>query len=103
MVSLVAGAHYFPLPNYPVTITKLHVVVDAALATADLVVTAAINTEDITTGVVTVTEVGSAAGSRGEASPSAANVSDGANDYLRLICSGNTATVAGTLLAEYTY
>ena len=103
MVSLVAGAHYFPIPDYAITFTKLQVVVDGALATADLVVTAAINTTNITTGAVTVTQAGSAAGSRGEADPSAANVSDGSNDYLRLTCSGNTAAVAGTLLAEYTY
>lgn len=101
--SLLAGTYYFPIPDVAATLTKLKVSINQALGGADLVATCSINATPITTGAVTVTQAGSAAGDQGEASPTAANVSDGANDLLKVVLSGNTTAGTGALLVEYTY
>lgn len=100
----VAAAHRMPLPDRAVTITKIKTVIDAALTVGDAVVTFAINTTNITGGAVTITQSGSAAGDQDEVSPSAANVSAGANDYLRATVSGtNTADIPCQVCVEYTW
>lgn len=98
------GVFRFPLPDEVVTITKLKSIINGALTTGNATITAAINAANITGGVITVAQSGSAAGDQDEAVPSAANVSDGADDYLKLTLGGtNDATVTGVVLVEYTY
>jgi hypothetical protein len=101
--SLVAGVFYIALPDRAVTITKIKAVINGALTGANLVITPAINTTNITSGAVTVTQAASAAGDQAESTPSAANVSDGADELLRLTLSGNTAAVTGSVTVEYTW
>jgi hypothetical protein len=104
LASLLAGTYYFPLPEgHAVTITRLASTINQALGGADLTITCSINTTAITTGVITATQSGSAAGDLDECAPSAQNVSDGANDTLRVVLAGNTTAGTGALLVEYTY
>lgn len=103
LASLLAGTYYFPLPDKVITITKLRSTINQALAGADLTITPSINTTAITGGVITVTQAGSAAGDQDEASPSADNVTDGADDSLRLVLAGNTGAGTGAVVVEYTY
>jgi len=98
------GVFRYPLPDEAITITKIKSVINGALTTGDATITAAINSTAITTGVITVTQSGSAAGDQDECSPSAANVADGADDLLKLTLGGtNDATVTGCVLVEYHY
>jgi hypothetical protein len=54
------------------TVDKIYSVLNAALATGDATLTAAINATPITSGVITITQAGSAAGDLDVATPSAA-------------------------------
>lgn len=102
--SLLAGTYYFPLPEgVAATITRLASTINQALGGADLTITCSINATPITTGVITVAEAGSAAGDLDECAPSAANVSDGANDVLKVVLAGNTTAGTGALLVEFTF
>ncbi len=102
--SLLAGTYYFPLPEgMAITITKFRSTINQALGGADLTITPSINTTEITDGVITATQSGSAAGDQDESVPSALNVSDGANDSLRVVLAGNTTAGTGALLVEFTY
>jgi hypothetical protein len=58
----------------PMSIRSIRSVISAALATGDMTITAAINGVAVTGGVITVTQVGSAAGDIDIATPTAANV-----------------------------
>lgn len=98
------GVTRVPLPDRAVTITRIKSVIDAALADGDATLTAKINTTAITTGVITIAESGSAAGDQDECSPSALNVSDGADDYLSFTVGGtNTADIPCQVCVEYTW
>jgi hypothetical protein len=93
-----------PAPDYAITITKIKSVINAALATGDATLTAKINASAITTGVVTITQSGSAEGDQDEASPTAANVTDGADDLLAVTVGGtNSSDIPCMVLFEYTY
>ena len=97
--------YYLPLPDETITITKIKTVVQGATtATGDATLTCAINTTDITTGVVTI-GTGSTVATQDECSPTAANVSDGADDVLRVTVGGsqdNDVTNAN-LVIEFTF
>lgn len=54
------------------TIDKIHTVIDGALTTGDATITAAIGGVAVTNGVVTITQVASAAGDKDSATPTAA-------------------------------
>jgi len=83
-------------------ITKIRSVLEGALATGDASITAAIGATDVTGGVLTLTQAGSAAGDVDEADPSAANVVV-AGDVISLTVAGtNTAQVAARVLVEIT-
>lgn len=82
-VSPVAGA-----------IAKIYSVLNAALATGNATLTAAINGTPVTGGAITVTESGSAAGDVDSATPSAANTV-AAGDVIT-ITGGGSSTATGT-------
>lgn len=84
------------------TITKIYSVIDGALTTGNATLTAAINGNAVTNGVVTVTQAGSAAGDIDVASPSAANTV-AAGDLIAITPGGTNdaaRTAAITLLIE---
>ena len=103
LASLLAGTYYFPLPDRPITITRLASTINQALAAADLTITPSINTTPITNGVITVTQAGSAAGDLDEAIPTLTNNTAGNNDKLVLVLAGNTAAGTGAVLVEFTW
>jgi hypothetical protein len=69
-----AEAVYYMLCPYAGTITKIWTVIDSAVLTADVTLTAAIGVTAVTNGVVTITQAGSAAGDIDSATPTALNV-----------------------------
>lgn len=101
-----AGSPVFrcPLPDRVLTITKIKSIINGALTTADAVLTCRINTTNITGGAITITQAGSAAADQDEVSPSAANVTDGADDYFSVVVSGTQdAAVKAVLCVEYSF
>ena len=99
-----SGVTRIPLPDRVLTITKIKSTIQGALATGDATLTFSINGTPITGGAITITQSGSAAGDLDEVSPSAANVSDGADDELRCTLGGtNTNAVKATVTIEYTF
>ncbi len=66
------GTYYLVSP-FAGDITKIYTVIDAAVSTADITVTAKIASTGMTNGVVTITSSGSGAGDVDSATPSAAN------------------------------
>lgn len=98
------GVTRIPLPDRALTITKIKSTLQGALATGDATLTFSINAAAITGGVITITQSGSAAGDLDEVNPSAANVSDAADDELRCTVGGtNTNAVKALVTIEYTY
>lgn len=83
-------------------ITKFRSVSSAALATGDATLTAKIGAVNVTSGVITVTQAGSAAGDVDEATPTAANtVAPG--DVISITGGGaSTATSNSTVQVEIT-
>lgn len=79
------------------TLDKLWSVANAALATGDATLTAAINGTPVTNGVITITQSGSAAGDVDSATPSAAKTL-AAGDVLTITGGGaSTATATATV------
>ena len=73
-------------------VSTVYAVLNGALATADGTATFAINGANITTGVVTLTNAGSAAGVKYSATPTALNTGV-AGDVIRVtVGGGSTAT-----------
>jgi hypothetical protein len=68
-----AEAVYYAVSPHAGTISKIYTVTDAAVATADITVTAAIGATPVTNGVVTIATAASAAGDVDSATPTAAN------------------------------
>jgi hypothetical protein len=68
-----AEAVYYVVCPHAGTISTISTVIDAAVATADITVTAAIGATGVTGGVVTIATAASAAGDVDSATPSAAN------------------------------
>ncbi len=66
-------ATYYVVAPFAGDITKIHTVIDAAVATADITVTAKIGSTGMTNGVVTITSSASGAGDVDVATPSANN------------------------------
>lgn len=85
------------------TVLKIGSALSAALATGDATITASIDGVAVTDGVVTIAQVGSAAGTKDTATPSAANViADGAS--LELTVGGaNDAAVFADVSVELSY
>ena len=68
-----ADATYYLICPHAGTISKIYSVIDAAVSTADITITANIGAVAVTDGVVTIATAGSAAGDVDSATPSAAN------------------------------
>lgn len=78
-------------------VTKIWTVLEGALATGDATLTSKIGATSITDGVVTITQVGSAAGDVDSATPSAAKTV-AVGDVLSVTCGGtNTNAVGATI------
>jgi len=69
-----AEAVYYAVCPHAGSISKIWTVIDSAVLTADVTVTAAIAAVAVTTGAITITQSGSAAGDIDSCVPSAANV-----------------------------
>lgn len=69
-----AEASYYLVSPHAGTITKIQSVIDAAVSTADITITASIGGVDVTDGVLTIATAASGAGDVDSCSPSAANV-----------------------------
>lgn len=105
ITSLVGTGRYGFLAPFAMTITKIRsVLLGDALATGDATLTGKIGGVDITNGVVTITESGSAIGDKDEATPSAANVA-AAGDFVELLVGGTNDEADAFALAtvEYTF
>jgi hypothetical protein len=105
ITSLVNGAaFYLPLPDETITITKIKTTVQGATTTTgNAVLTCSINATAITTGVVTIA-TGAVVGELDECSPTALNVSDGADDVLKVAVTGTQdALSTAHLVIEYTF
>lgn len=69
-----ADATYQLVAPHAGTISKIYSVIDAAVSTADITITANIGVTAVTNGVVTIATAASAAGDIDSATPTAANV-----------------------------
>ena len=99
-VALTDGTYQLTPFAYAGTITAIYTVLRAgAVTTNDAVLTFRIGTTNITTGVITITASGSAAGDVDTCAPSAANVV-AAGNYLSCVVSGTPggSRVAGVTL-----
>ncbi len=67
-----ADATYYLVCPFAGDISKIYTVIDGAVSTADITITAKIGSTGITSGVVTITSSASAAGDVDSATPSAA-------------------------------
>jgi len=106
IADLTTGAAFsLPLPDETITITKIKTTVQGATTTTGTaILTASINATPITTGVITIA-IGAVAGELDECVPSAANVSDGADDVLNIAVTGlqDAAAAQANLVIEYTF
>lgn len=73
IADLSAEASYYLVAPLAGRISKIYSVIDGAVATADVTITAKIATVAVTGGVVTIATAGSAAGDVDSATPTAAN------------------------------
>jgi hypothetical protein len=74
IVDASAEAVYYLVSPFAGEISKIYTVIDSAVLTADVTITAAIGATGVTNGVVTITQSASAAGDVDSATPTAANV-----------------------------
>lgn len=90
IADLSADATYYLVMPHAGTITKIWSVIDGAVATADVTITANIGATPITNGVVTIATAGSAAGDVDSATPSGANTVT-AGQAINLVVAGGGA------------
>lgn len=86
-------ASHWIVPGVAGNITKIHSVIDQAIATADTVLTFEIGGVLITGSTITITQAGSAAGDVDSSTPSAANTIT-ADTAVEMITDGGTTTAA---------
>lgn len=91
VATLVGSNVYRVLSPYAGTVTSIRTVTEGVLTTGDATLTGKIGGVAITDGVVTITQVGSAAGDKDTATPSAANTV-AAWDEISLTVGGTNAT-----------
>lgn len=98
VATLVGTGVYRQLSIYAGRVVKIWSVIEGVLTTADATLTAKIDGVAITTGVITITQAGSAAGDKDSCVPSAANiVAVGGELSLTVGGTNATATVANAL------
>mgnify|MGYP003423179850 FL=1 len=83
------------------TITKIQSRLDAALATGNATITAKIGAVAVTTGVLTLTEAGSAAGDVDVCNPSGANTVSVGSDVNFTVGGTNSAAVGATVTVTF--
>lgn len=93
VATLVGANVYRQLSIYAGRVVKLWSVIEGVLTTGDATLTAKINGVAITTGVITITQAGSAAGDKDTADPTAANVV-AVGDELSMTVGGTNATAS---------
>ena len=91
IADLVTDTTYYLATPYAGTITSITSVIDDAFATADCTITAKIGTTAVTSGVITITQSGSAAGDVDTVSPSGANTL-AANQAVNFVIATSNAT-----------
>jgi hypothetical protein len=91
--TLVGTNSYYSLAPVAGRVTKIWSVIEGVLTTGDATLTAKINGTGITTGVITITQSGSAAGDVDSATPTALNVV-AAGDTLTVAVGGTNATAS---------
>lgn len=91
VATLVGTGVYRIRSPYAGTITSITSITEGVLTTGDATLTGKIATVDITDGVITITQVGSAAGDKDAATPSALNVV-AVDDEISLTVGGTNAT-----------
>jgi len=74
MVNISTADSTYVVAPFMGTIYKIYSVITGTIATADAVITTAINGVDVTGGVITITQIGSAAGDVDECNPTALNI-----------------------------
>lgn len=90
------------VPNFAGVISTIRSVMNAALATGDATLTAKINGTNVTNGVLTLTNSGSAAGDVDIATPTAARTF-AAGDVISITCGGaSTATATANVSLKLT-
>lgn len=98
VATLVGAGVYRQLSIHAGRVVKIWSVIEGVLTTADATLTAKINGVAITTGVLTITQAGSAAGDIDTAVPTAANIVAVGDELSATVGGGNaTATVANVL------
>lgn len=70
------------------TVSKIYSIIDGAVSTADITVTAKIGSTAMTNGAITIATAGSAAGDKDECSPTALNVFDSPGGAVTLTVTG---------------
>jgi len=91
------AASYWVVPGIAGDVTKIHTVIDGAIATADAGISFEIAGTPITGGGITIANAGSAAGDVDSSTPSAANTIT-ANQAIEMITDGaSTNTVKATV------
>ena len=91
IADLVTDTTYYLATPYAGTITSITSVIDNAITTADCVITANIGATAVTSGVLTITQSGSAAGDVDTVSPSGANTLT-ANQAVNFVIASSNAT-----------
>lgn len=102
IVSLDTVADYYLVIPYAGTINKIYSVIDAAITTADKVLTFSIGGVAITDGALTITQAGSAAGDVDSCTPTAANTVTAGQAIKIAATGGSGGTARAHLTVVYT-
>tara|TARA_R110000787_G_scaffold249106_1_gene354704 strand:- start:716 stop:1174 length:459 start_codon:yes stop_codon:yes gene_type:complete len=94
---IVANQTYYLATPYAGTITSITSVIDNAFATADCTITARIGTTAVTSGAITITQSGSAAGNVDTATPSGANTLTAGQAVNFVVTGSNSTATACTI------
>lgn len=93
--TLVGSGVYRVISKYAGTVTLVDSIIEGVLTTADATLQAKLNGSNIgstTTGLITITQAGSAAGDKDSASPLTTNITVAVGDELSLTVGGTNAT-----------
>lgn len=96
ITAIAGGAIVATYAPWAGTITAVYGAVNGAFTATDIVITSRINTSNVTNGAVTITNSGSAYGTKGTATPSAANTFV-AGDIIGVTVTGGVGTVSGAI------
>lgn len=96
ITAIAGGALVATYAPFAGTVTNVYAAVNGAFTATNIVVTSRINTTGITNGVVTVATAGSAFGSKGTATPTAANTFV-LGDIIGCTITGGVGAVSGSV------